>query len=192
MENLTSEMQGFKRPAQNVAPVQEEVVGSEPAKKKRRKKHEEDKPLTYTERLKLLEIKPEEAIRIIDEMVENDYYKEEIKVSKSKSATISTRDVRFSDYLTSKLDEIDPTQIGMFNQLSSKYQLAASLVTYGDEKLPDLKSDMADNVWEDTLKIRLNFVTALPGPIFLALTGKLAHFDLKMNTILSEGYEANF
>lgn len=148
--------------------------------------------LNYLERLERINVSPEEALIIIDELVRTDSYQETIKISKTAQFTIKTRDVRFTDYLTQRLDKMNVEKLGTFSQISSKYQLAAALVEYDGKKLPPLTNTLTDEEWENVFLVRLKFVSELSNPVFLALINHVARFDAKMGVVLSEGYEENF
>ena len=172
---------------------------SKPKKKSRSKKKEdpittptEDRPLTYKERLDSIKVSMDDAMSIIDSVIKNDVYKETVKLSKDTDAVVSTRDVRFNDKLNKVIDELKSDKVAVFSQVSSKYQLAGSLVSYAGQQLPAFTPMMEDVQWEEVMNARLKFVEQIPSPVFLALVGKLAKFDLKMTAVFSEGYEENF
>lgn len=200
--NFNSKLEGFKKPVgipeDSKKSVVAPVVEDKPKRTRKSSKQEpifeqpEDKVLTYAERLKEFNVTPEQAIAVIDDLISNDKYTETVKLSSKLNVVFSTRDVRFSHYLTQKLDALTKEELGMFSQLSSEYQVAGSLDKYGTQELPLLSAALDDKIWEENLNIRIKFVKALPNPAFLALTRKLAMFDMKMNMIMSEGYEENF
>ena len=196
MENTNvfdSKLEGFEKPVMTPEQIQASTFEEPEFKKsKKSKKFNESKELTYGERLKLIEVTKDSAIKIINSLVDNDKYTEEKKLSEKTKVVFSTRSVKFSDYLTRKLDSLEAKQMAMFNQVSTKYQLAASLEKYGDQAMPPLDNNLVEESWEKVLEVRLKFVSELPTPIFLALINHLSKFDMKMNVILSDGYEENF
>ena len=190
---LDSKMDGFmKAPLELNNLTKKDVEEKIPTPEGKKDVPEERKILTYPERLKEIDVSMEDAMIIVDELIRADKYTETTKLGKDTNITLSTRSVRFTDYTTKLLDTIPLNDTGNYSQTSSKYNLAGALDVYGSQTLPKLDSNLKDSEWDNVLNVRLNFVSQLAGPVFLALINKLSKFDIKVATVMSDGYEENF
>lgn len=185
-ETLNSAMEGFVKPTPAQKTVEDitEHLGSEEEKKL---------PVTYAERLAYIKVTMDEAMSIVDEIVTEDCYKETFNLSKKQTVTIVTRKGHYNDYMIEALRKKVPLEdpVG-YSQLSSKLQLAGALFAYGNDKFEPLDSALTDDLYEANVKKRMGFVNELAGPVYLALISRVANFDIKVATVLSEGYEENF
>lgn len=185
---LESKMDGFKMP-EKLSPEELDKQAFEAAKLA---ETSEDKPMTYLDKLKAFNLTLEQAIQIIDSLVTEGYWEEEIQLSKSVKIKFKSRSAKFNTYLSETIDIADPKKVGKLNHLMALHQVAGSLEQYGPAKMPPIDDEMPKELWEKHLKDRVNFISKLPSPVFLVLNSKLSIFDQKLLIIFSEGYEKNF
>ena len=188
-----SKLEGFKLPEPQLITQELDALANEPLEAKVPDGEQEfNTPMSYDERLKAFDITKEKALEIVDKLVVEGFYEEEVPLSKSVKITLKTRSARFNTYLANTIDIADPKKVGKLNHLMSIHQVAGSLEKYGPLALAKLDDDMPEDVWERVLKTRITFVNKLASPVFLALNAKLADFDRRMLIIFSDGYEKNF
>lgn len=208
----TSKMSGFSTPrapsaakapadpelsAEAARAIAEEAVtgtGDEALRAQQEKAQETpvDPALAYEQRIKEFGLDINQALVIIDALTVDGFYQEEFALSKTTKAVFCSRSTRFNSFLADRIDIADPKKVGKLNQMMAEYQVAASLASYGPHVMPEIKDSMPVKEWEEALNRRLEFVRLLASPVFLLLTNKLAKFDAKLMTVLSEGYEKNF
>ena len=148
--------------------------------------------MSYADRINAFDLSMDEAMDIVDSLVTKGEYRESVKMSKTMSAVIGTRNTRYNSYLSKVVDSENPRKTGRLNQIMTEYQLAGSLLTFGDSILPEIESIKDEEEWIKAIEVRVDFVKQLQGPIFLTLCNKLAKFDSKMMIVFSDGYDENF
>jgi hypothetical protein len=183
-----SKMSGFTLPKQ-ATPEELDTQALEAAKLA---EGLDSKPLTYLDKIKAYDLTLEQALQIIDSLVTEGAWEEDIQLSKSVKIRFKTRSAKFNSYLAETIDISDPKKVGKLNHMMALNQVAASLEQYGPAKMPPLDDDMPKDLWEANLKQRIAFVSKLPSPVFLIMNSKLSIFDQKLLIIFSEGYEKNF
>jgi hypothetical protein len=151
-----------------------------------------DPALTYEDRIKEFGMSVPQALEIIDSLAVKGDWREDVQVSKTISATFSTRSARFNSYLANQIDIADVKKVGKLNQLMVEMQIAGSLARYGEHTMPELPDNAPEDLWVKALDKRRDFVQLFPSPVFLMLANKLSKFDAKLIVVFSEGYEANF
>lgn len=151
------------------------------------------KPMaSYEERIREVGVSREKASEIIDAVLLKGYYSEEISITSTIKARFRTRGARD----TRRAQEMIERERVSFNQhydeLFSRYLLAASLEAFGGETLTHpprgAKADTVEKMYAD----RLNFVENLSEPALRMLFLKLAKFDRMIATVLEEGSIENF
>lgn len=147
---------------------------------------------SYEEKLRQLGITKEEAARIIDAVLVQGFYSEEIALTKSLRVRFRTRSARDTRRAQLFIERERPMYDQHYNELLWRQLLSASLEQIGSDKFefPTRKDtpDQADKLFE----IRFNYVDSMPDPTFRLLLKKLGVFDTKISTVLEEGAVENF
>ncbi len=147
---------------------------------------------SYEEKLRQLGITKEESARIIDAVLMQGFYSEEIPLTKTLRVRFRTRSARDTRRAQVYIERERPMYDQHYNELLWRQLLSASLEQLGNDKFefPTRKDtpDHADKLFE----IRFNYVDSMPDPTFRLLLKKLGVFDTKISTVLEEGAIENF
>lgn len=133
----------------------------------------------YEERLKDVGLTKDKAAEILDALLTQLYYQEEVSITSKVSVTLRTRTSGVLKRLNKGLQAVRPEYDGVFYGIVNTYNLASSLAAYGEYTLA-IDTD-------DGFASAVNFVESLPGPLFELLITKLQTFDNKVRIALSEG-----
>lgn len=146
----------------------------------------------YEEKLRQLGITKEEAARILDAVLMQGHYSEEIPLTKSLRVRFRTRSARDTRRAQLFIERERPMYDQHYNELLWRQLLAASLEQIGVDRFefPTRKDgpEKADALFD----IRFNYVDSMPDPTFRLLLKKLGVFDTKISTVLEEGAVENF
>lgn len=139
----------------------------------------------YLAKLKEMNVSKEQAAQIIDAMIMNGLYEEEVAVTKKLRVKFRTRGQDAADRLNKALNDENPQFTGSVYSLIAKYNLAASLVQYGPHKF--------DPSTEDGFKHTMEYIrTKIPQPVYTVLVTKLSKFDEKLAAVMTEGAVEDF
>jgi len=122
-----------------------------------------------------------DAAVVLDSVMSRGFYEESYKIA-GRVFKIRTRSTVDGDRLIEMLRELRPDNNAVLTHLVSRINLAASLSNFGSESFPhtyptDDNRELLDQEW----KARWNYTSALPQPIFLAITQTLGRFDEKVS-----------
>lgn len=145
----------------------------------------EDPKEKYLKDLAALGVTKDQAATIIDAMVFQGFYEEEVQVTKKLKVKFRTRDARAADRLNEVVNKENPQFTTFLYALIANYNLAASLVGYG----PHAFDPSTDEGFEKTLRY---VKSRIPLPVFQLLVTKLSQFDEKLTTIMRDGCVENF
>ena len=137
--------------------------------------------LSYEQRLARLGVTLEEAAKMVDAILANGFYEREFPINQKHSVTLRTRDVTDQERLQESVEHQIPRYALTVNEMTARYNLAASLAEFNKNKFGP-----------DDFKKAYEYLGKVPLPVFNALITRLAHFDQLMFTALSEGAVENF
>jgi hypothetical protein len=143
----------------------------------------------YEEGLAQVGVSKEEARTIMEKVLANRYYEETVKIGKL-SVTISTR--KYGDSLRAQrcLEAESPSYPVGINEVIARYNVAASLVRFGDTKFEIGGKD--DTEEEARFNERYEFLISLPSVVIAKLMMIVHNFDLKLAAIFAEGAPEDF
>jgi len=151
------------------------------------------KPITdYKAYLKELEIDEDEAAQIVDDLLMKGYYEERFNLSKKVAVTLRTREQRDTIRLQVALQVQRPLYNETMDEIITRYNMAASLVSFGRETFAFPKTADLDKVASDLFDKRLEHVERLAAPVFSRLSILLAKFDRKVSAVMRDGVAENF
>lgn len=146
----------------------------------------------YEEMLKEAGIPLEEAAQIVDAVLFKGHYSEKIKLSSRVSVVLRTRQARDTSRAFTYLEVSKPLYEQHFNEIVSKYALAASLESLGTDTFVFPPQTASADEYEAAFQKRLNYVNNLPDPVLRLLFVKSYKFDEKVRVVLQEGAIENF
>jgi hypothetical protein len=146
----------------------------------------------YEDKLKEAGLSRDEAARIVDAVLVRGFYEEDAQITKTIKARFRTRSARDTRRAQEHIEIVRPTFDSSYQDLLSRQLLAASLVQFGNEKLPHPEKRASQEDVEKAFQDRLQYVDALPDLTFRLLLMRLIKFDRKMSVLLEEGVIANF
>jgi len=150
----------------------------------------------YLDNLERLNISQEHARAIIDDVLYKGYYSEEFVVLNRIAVKFKTRS--YADLMrTHRLLEAEAARIAMHvNDQLVRYNLAASLVSYGETIFPVLPAAVDGRADTDAQNIeyqkKLDFIQQLPLQVAIALIQLLHKFDEKTFAVFEEGAPEDF
>lgn len=142
---------------------------------------EKSSELTYEQKVKNHGLTMDEALDIVNAILDNGYYEKAYKVTPRWEVVFRTRNTTDQDRVLRRIEELNPQFPATVTQTLAKYNLAASMVRFKN-------IDFSKKEFEERLKYVLN----LPEVVLRVLTGKLARFDQLMLDVLDEGAIQNF
>ena len=151
------------------------------------------KPITdYKAYLKELDISEEDAAQIVDDLLMKGYYEERFPLSKKIAVTLRTREQRDTIRLQTALQVQRPLYNDTMDEIITRYNMAASLVSFGRETFAFSKVTDENKVASDLFDKRLDYVERLAAPVFSRLSILLATFDRKVAAVMRNGVAENF
>lgn len=129
---------------------------------------------------------------VVDALFTDGYYEETVPVTKRLSVTMRTRAHDDTLRLQAAFEVNRPLYQNAADEMTARYNLAASLVRIGDKQFPVASATAPKKEREDAFDTRLQYVERLSSPVFYRLTQLLARFDQKMTLIMREGVAENF
>lgn len=139
---------------------------------------------TWEQRIKEAGITREKAMGVIDALMRTGIYTEAFPLTKSTTVTFQSRSVKDHEESQNEIERIAPQFTGTFSMILSKYNLAASLVSYGNQHFPVDTPERQTKVFE--------FIEGLPYSVFSLLLKKLSRFDTLVILSTDEGAVENF
>ena len=151
------------------------------------------KPMqSYEEQLRELGITRAKASEIVDAVLLKGYYAEEIPITKSIKARLRTRNARDTKRAQDMLESQRLTYEHHYNELLSRYLLAASLERFGNDRLEFPEKGASIEQIEEMYRRRLTYVEEMSDPALRIMFVKLGKFDQMVAAVLREGSVENF
>jgi hypothetical protein len=122
-----------------------------------------------------------EAAKVLDSVMSRGFYEENYRVA-GRVFKLRTRTTVDGDRLIEMLRELRPDNNAVLTHLVARINLASSLSAFNTDIFPhtypkDDNREQLDTEW----KSRWDYTSALPQPIFLAVTQTLQRFDEKVH-----------
>ena len=135
----------------------------------------------WRQECELMGLSMSDAAQILDSVMSRGFYEESYRIA-GQVFKLRTRTTVDGDRLIEMLRELRPDSNAVLTHLIARINLASSLSSFGTQTYShtypaDDNRDILDAEW----KIRWNATSALPQPIFLALTQTLQAFDEKVS-----------
>lgn len=137
--------------------------------------------LTYEQKIKNHGLSMDEALDIVNAILDNGYYEKAYRVTPRWEVVFRTRTTADQDRVLRRIEDANPQFPATVTQILAKYNLAASMIRF--KGIDFSKKDFDE---------RLKFVMNLPEVMLRVLSGKLARFDQLMLDVLDEGAIQNF
>lgn len=148
--------------------------------------------LSYEDRLRAVGVTREQAADIIDAVLLKGHWSEVISITKRVQARFRTRGARDTRRAQELIEQQRLTYDRHYNELMSRYLLAASLEAFGEDKLEHAPRKAVADLVEKAYDSRLSYVEGLADPVLRILFNKLFEFDKKVAAVLEEGSIENF
>lgn len=148
--------------------------------------------VAYENRLRAANVTVTQAHEIIDAVLLQGFYSEDVTLTPTIHARFRTRSARDTKRAQEMLETQRLTYDIHYAEIMARYLLAASLESLGTTRLPhSARTAKAEEV-EQAYQTRLKFVEELADPALRLLLQKLSKFDQRVNTVLEEGAIENF
>lgn len=146
----------------------------------------------YQEYLKEQGISLDEAQDIVDSLFTQGYYEEPVPLTKRIKAILRTREHGDTLRLQMALELHRPVYSHVLEEITARYNMAASLTRFGDKVFAHPDRDTDKEEVEKLFDERLKFVERMADPAFYKLSTLLARFDRKVAAVMREGVAENF
>lgn len=146
----------------------------------------------YQAFLKEHDISEEKAAEIVDNLFTQGYHVEKYKLTKRTSAELRTREHEDTLRLQTFLEASRPLYMHVMQEITARYNLAASLQRFGDRVFKFPKPEDDKETIEKLFDERLTFVERMADPAFYKLSALLARFDRTVSAVMREGVAENF
>lgn len=146
----------------------------------------------YEKRLKEIDVSRADAASMVDTLLEQGYWAEDVAITSRIKVRFRTRQYRDVERLRNYLEVLRPTDPNYYNDVLYKYQLAASLESYKGTSFKHASRKDTKEQAETAFSVRLDFVDNLSDPMFRLLSEKLRKFDEKVRVVFEEGAIENF
>jgi hypothetical protein len=158
-----------------------------------RSKTPAEKAKDYLSGLEEVNLTLTDARGIMEKILVNGVYEESKKLG-SISVTFRTRSYKDVNRTLRFLELEKPTYAMGINDLVARYNMAASLESFGEEKFehPTTKSGATDDQIETAFHKRLSFIMDLPVVTTNRLLQILYDFDRKIGAVFAEGAPEDF
>lgn len=151
------------------------------------------KPMqSYEETLREIGVTRDKAADIVDAVLLKGFYAEDVQVTKTIFARLRTRNARDTKRAQEMIEAQRLTYEIHYNELLSRYLLAASLESFGQDRLKHAPKGAKPDDAEAAYRSRLAYVEELSDPALRLLFVKLSKFDNMIATVLKEGAIENF
>ena len=135
----------------------------------------------WREELEFISLTAEQAAHILDKVMSTGKYEETYRMGGLRFR-LRTRTTVDADRTIEILQAQKPDVSGVYAHIISRVNLAASLVSYGDNTFPHTAPSPENRVDLDKeWRQRYAFCASLPGPAFYALSSVLQRFDQKVS-----------
>lgn len=202
-----NDLQGPKGNGPRKPPLQRNSSESMPEEKMREVVKEANKELSppspeeqakrYLEGLSQVGVTQEEARKIMDCVLFQEEYSEELKLGHGVMVVLRTRNYADTQRML-RLVEAEAPQMPMHvNDIIARCNVSASLERYKDTEFRFPKKDRknlekSEKDIEDAFYERLDFVMGLPTPVVSRLMELVAIFDNRLFAVFAEGAPENF
>lgn len=150
-------------------------------------------PVTdYKKYLKDQKIEESEAAEIVDNLMMRGFHEERFELSKKLTVTLRTRTQQDVMRVQTAVQIQRPLFQDTMNELIIRYNMAASLASYGDTVFAFAPENAGVADQDKFFDVRLAFVEKMPSAVFTKLSIKLAKFDQKIAAVMREGVAENF
>lgn len=146
----------------------------------------------YRKFLKEHKISEDDAEDIVDALLTRGYYEEVTPITRRRNVTLRTREHRDLLRLQVVFQVKQPVYQGAVDELTVRYNLAASLVSFDDKAFEFPTHDTSDTAADKMFDVRMEYIERMPSPLFTKLSMKLAAFDRKIAAVMREGVSENF
>jgi len=146
----------------------------------------------YQAFLKEKGISEDDAQAIVDSLFTTGFYSEKVPLTKRISAVLRTREHADTLRLQMALEVQRPIYTHVMQELTARYNLAASLERFGDKTFEHPAEGADKEKIEALFDERLQFVERMADPAFFKLTDQLVKFDRKVAAVMREGVAENF
>ncbi len=153
----------------------------------------EDKAKQYRKGLEELEIPIEKAREVLDEVIFNRAYTADIVIGGKLRVGLRTRVYNDTQRVLLSLEAEVPTFPVHTDDLIARYNVAASLAYYSDDKFdfPDVRTAKTTEI-EEAFHKRMRYLTSLPEVIINRLIAATGKFDQEMAAIFADGAPEDF
>jgi hypothetical protein len=146
----------------------------------------------YQAFLKEQKISEEKAQDIVDNLFTKGFHSEKVTLTKRVSATLRTREHADTLRLQMALEVQRPIYNHVMQELTARYNLAASLERFGDTTFEHPEPGADKEKIEKLFDERLQFVERMADPAFYKLTDALVKLDRTVAAVMREGVAENF
>lgn len=146
----------------------------------------------YKTFLKENKVSEEKAAEVVDNLMSRGYHEETYHLSRSASVRFRTREFRDTLRLRTALEVQKPVYTDHINEITSRYNLASSLVRFREDAYVMPTAAMSDDEADKIFYKRLQAVDTLAAPVLGKMWIKLAKFDQLIATVMREGVAENF
>lgn len=148
---------------------------------------------TYEDLLKDAKITREEAARIVDAIMEQGFWAENVKITKSVSARLRTRNSRDRTRAMDRVETARPAYDAHYYDLMNKLLLAASLESFGAMKFAHPPRDAKPEEVEAAFETRFRYLdVVIADPAYQLLLRAFLKFEDKVRVVTQEGVVENF
>lgn len=152
-----------------------------------------DKAQKFRDTLEDAGVSLTKAREILDAVIFNEHYTEDIVIYGRLKAGLRTRIYDDLQRIIHALESEAPAFATHTDDLVARYNVAASLVYYQDTRFefPDPKTATFDEL-RSAFDIRMKFLLALPTPIISGLFQAVRKFDTTIDAVFAEGAPEDF
>lgn len=148
---------------------------------------------TYEDLLRDAKITREEAAKIVDAIMEQGFWAENVRITKSVSARLRTRNSRDRTRAMDRVETARPAYDAHYYDLMNKLLLAASLESFGAMKFAHPPRDAKPEEVEAAFETRFRYLdVVIADPAYQILLRAFLKFEDKVRVVTQEGVVENF
>ncbi len=148
---------------------------------------------TYEDLLRDAGITREEAARVVDAIMERGSWAEDVKITKTVSARLRTRNSRDRTRAMDRVETARPAYDAHYYDLMNKLLLAASLESFGAMKFDHPSRIAKTEEIEAAFETRFRYLDAvIADPAYQLLLRAFLRFEEKIRVVTQEGVVENF
>lgn len=148
---------------------------------------------TYEDQLRDAGVSREEAARIVDAIMTQGAWAEDVRITRSVSARLRTRSSLDRTRAMSRVETARPTYDAHYYDLLNKLLLAASLESFGSMKFSHPPRDARPEDVEAAFDTRFKYLDAvIADPAYQLLLRAFLKFEDKIRVVTQEGVVENF